>query len=76
MPVFSTLVRAQKTRDVLQHLSSIGWVRLRDGQGSHELWGLPDGSKRAVVPAGHREVSAGVLRQLQKAGVVLPDSWK
>ena len=74
--VFSILTRAQKTRDVLNHLRSIGWVYLRDGQGSHELWGLPDGSKKAVVPAGHREVSVGVLRQIQKAGAELPDSWK
>ena len=70
------LTRAQKTRDVLNHLRSIGWVHLQDGQGSHELWGLPDGSKKAVVPAGHREVSAGVLRQIQKAGAELPESWK
>lgn len=69
-------MRAQKTRVVLQHLRSIGWVYLRDGRGSHELWGLPDGSQKAVVPAGHREVSAGVLRMLEKAGATLPDSWK
>ena len=27
----------RKTRDVLRYLKSIGWVRLRGGQGSHEI---------------------------------------
>ncbi|MEZ3162193.1 type II toxin-antitoxin system HicA family toxin [Microbacterium sp. BWT-B31] len=69
-------MKAQKTRDVIKHLKSIGWVYLRDGQGSHEIWGLPDESKKATVPAGHREVSAGVLRQIEKAGAELPREWK
>lgn len=69
-------MRAQKTRDVLKYLRSLGWIRLRDGAGSHEIWGLPDGSKRASIPAGHREVSAGVLRQIERAGAQLPREWK
>jgi predicted RNA binding protein YcfA (HicA-like mRNA interferase family) len=69
-------MKAQKTRVVLKHLRSIGWEYLRDGQGSHEIWGLPDGSQRATIPAGHREVSPGVLRQIEKAGVDLPPEWK
>ena len=69
-------MKAQRTRDVIKHLRSIGWVYLRDGQGSHEIWGLPDGSIKATVPTGHTEVSAGVLRQIEKAGAVLPREWK
>lgn len=69
-------MKAQKTRDVLKHLKSIGWVFLRDGQGSHELWGLPDESQKASVPTGHRQVSVGVLRQIEKAGATLPQAWK
>ncbi len=69
-------MKAQKTRDVLKHLKSIGWVYLRDGQGSHELWGLPDESQKASIPAGHKETSAGVLRQIEKAGAALPQAWK
>ncbi len=69
-------MKPQRTRDVLDYLRSIGWVFLRDGQGSHELWGLPDESVKASIPAGHREVSAGVLRQIEKAGVKLPREWR
>lgn len=71
-----SLMKPQKTRDVLRYLKSIGWVRLRGGQGSHEIWGLPDGSIRAVIPAGHREISAGVLTQLKRAGVDVPVQWQ
>lgn len=70
------MMKPQKTRDVLRYLKSIGWVRLRGGQGSHEIWGLPDGSIRAVIPAGHREISAGVLTQLKRAGVDVPTQWQ
>ena len=70
------MMKPQKTRDVLRYLKGIGWVRLRGGQGSHEIWGLPDGSIRAVIPAGHREISAGVLMQLKRAGVDVPTQWQ
>lgn len=66
----------RKTQDVLRYPKGIGWVRLRGGQGSHEIWGLPDGSIRAVIPAGHREISAGVLTQLKRAGVDVPVQWQ
>lgn len=69
-------MKPQRTRDVLDYLRSLGWVFLRDGQGSHEIWGLSDGSQKAAIPAGHREVSAGVLRQIEKAGVKLPREWR
>lgn len=69
-------MKPQKTRDVLKYLTSLGWIHLRDGRGSHEIWGLPDGSVRATIPAGHREVSAGVLRQIEHAGVTLPREWR
>lgn len=69
-------MKAQKTRDVLKHLKSLGWVFLRDGQGSHEIWGLPDESVKATIPTGHREVSPGVLRQIKNAGAELPREWQ
>ena len=69
-------MKAQKTKDVMKHLKSLGWVYLRDGQGSHEIWGLPDESIKVSIPAGHREVSAGVLQQLKRAGVPLPREWQ
>jgi len=69
-------VKPQRTRDVLKYLKGLGWVFLRDGQGSHQIWGLPDESVKASIPAGHREVSAGVLRQIKNAGVDLPQEWE
>ncbi|CAD5144117.1 protein of unknown function (plasmid) [Microbacterium sp. Nx66] len=69
-------MKAQKTRDVLKYLKGLGWVYLRDGQGSHELWGMPDESVKASIPTGHREVSPGVLRQIQNVGVELPREWR
>jgi predicted RNA binding protein YcfA (HicA-like mRNA interferase family) len=69
-------MKPQKTRDVIKHLRSLGWVYLRDGQGSHEIWGLPDESVKVTIPAGHREVSAWVLKQIKDAGADLPASWR
>ncbi len=69
-------MKAQKTKDVLKYFKSIGWVCLRDGQGSHEIWGLPDESVKASVPVGHREISAGVLNQIKRAGTSLPREWQ
>lgn len=68
-------MKPQKPRDVLKHLKGQGWVFLRDGQGSHEIWGLPDESQKASIPVGHREVSAGVLSQVKRTGVTLPREW-
>ena len=70
-------MKAQKTRDVLKYLKGLGWVYLRDGQGSHEIWGLPDESEKASIPVGHREVSPGVLRQIERnPGVQWPREWR
>lgn len=69
------MTKPQKYRDVIAVLRSMGWVLLRQGKGSHELWGKPDGSVSAVVPR-HGEVSAGVIRQLtQKLGET-PQQWR
>ena len=68
-------MKPQKTRQVIKYLASLGWVFLRDGQGSHEIWGLPDGSVKASIPVGHHEVSVGVLNQIRRAGVELPREW-
>lgn len=70
-------MKAQKTRDVLKYLKSLGWVYLRDAKGSHEIWGLPDESVKAPIPTGHREVSPGVLNQITKfQGVEWPREWQ
>ncbi|WP_166981688.1 type II toxin-antitoxin system HicA family toxin [Paramicrobacterium fandaimingii] len=50
----------------MKHLKGLGWIYVRNDKGSHEIWGLPDESVKATIPVGHRQVSAGVLRQLEK----------
>jgi len=66
--------RPQKYRDVVRVLRSQGWVLLRQGKGSHELWGLPDESVKVVLPR-HRDVSAGIVGQLSKALPEVPENW-
>lgn len=67
--------KPQKYRDVVKFLRSQGWVFLRQGKGSHELWGLPDESVKESVPH-HREVSAGVIQQLAKKLPEIPQEWR
>lgn len=67
--------RPQKYRDVVRVLRSNGWLLLRQGRGSHEVWGLPDESVRAVVPR-HGEVSAGIVGQLMKLLPEVPENWR
>ncbi|MWV76040.1 type II toxin-antitoxin system HicA family toxin [Rathayibacter rathayi] len=67
--------KPQKYRDVVKFLRSQGWVLLRQGKGSHELWGLPDESVKEIVPR-HSEVSAGVIQQLIKKLPETPREWR
>jgi len=53
-----------RLRDVQRILQSIGAYHLRAGKGSHQIWQF--GSIIFVVPE-HREVSPGVLRDIEKA---------
>lgn len=70
-------MKEQKSRDVIKYLRSIGWVFLRDAPGSHEIWGLPDGSVKASIPAGHRTISPGVLNKIsRRQGIQWPREWK
>lgn len=57
-------MKAIKTKDVKRVLSAIGCTYKRPGKGSHEVWCLKD--KVFVIPL-HREVSPGVLRDIEKA---------
>ncbi|KRC31685.1 toxin HicA [Oerskovia sp. Root918] len=67
--------KPQKYRDVIKALKANGWVLLRDGKGSHELWGLPDESQKASIPR-HGEVSAGIVGQLIKKLDQAPQNWR
>lgn len=68
-------MKAQKYKDVVAVLRAHGWVMLRTAKGNHEVWGEPGGTAKVTVPH-HREVSAGVLRQLVKQLTDVPDSWR
>lgn len=59
----------------MKFLRSQGWVLLRQGKGSHELWGLPDESVKEII-AHHAEVSAGVIGQLIKKLPEAPREWR
>ena len=48
---------------------------LRQGKGSHELWGLPDESVKESIPH-HDEVSAGVIGALIKKLPTTPQNWR
>lgn len=70
--------KPQKYRDVVKVLRHNGWVLIRQGKGSHELWGLPDAS--VVEPISNHgpggEISAGVIGKLIKKLGDTPQSWR
>jgi len=50
-------------------------VLLRQAKGSHEIWGTEDGQMTISVPA-HKEVSAGIIKQIIAVFPDAPDNWK
>lgn len=67
--------KPQRYRDVTKFLRSRGWVLLRQAKGSHEMWGPEDGTMGISIPA-HKEVSAGVIRQIIAEFPDAPQNWK
>ena len=67
--------KPQKYRDVIKVLKANGWVFLRQGKGSHEIWGLPNESQAHSIPH-HQEVSAGVVGGLMKKLRDVPRNWR
>lgn len=66
--------KPQKYRDVIKVVEANGWIRLRQGKGSHEIWGLPDESRAHSIPR-HHEVSAGVVGGLMRKLRDVPQNW-
>jgi len=62
--------------DVVKLLRAQGWRRLRDARESHEIWGDAEGCAKVSVPTGYRYVSPGVLAQLERAGLSIPEQWR
>lgn len=69
-------MKTQKTKAVKKFLKSQGWQFIRNAKGSHEIWGDPDAGAYVSIPAGHGEVSPGVLRQVERLLPNVPKEWK
>lgn len=67
--------RPQKYRDVAKFLRSQGWVLLRQGKGSHEIWGNRE-DPRMTISIPRHEVSAGIIRQIITAFPDAPQNWR
>ena len=51
---------------MVQRLLKAGFVK-SDGKGSHTRWVHPQSGAYVVVPTGHRKISPGVVRQVNRA---------
>ena len=60
---------------MIKFLKSQGWVLLRQGKGSHELWGDPSGHPYIPIPR-HGEISAGIIKQIVDVFPDAPQSWR
>ncbi|MFE1514044.1 type II toxin-antitoxin system HicA family toxin [Corynebacterium bovis] len=65
--------KPQKYTDVARFLRRSGWAILRTGKGSHEVW--HNGHDKLIIPH-HREVSAGIIKQISDTIPTTPDSWR
>lgn len=59
------MVKEEPSRDVIKRLLEAGFTR-SNAQGSHAKWSHPLGA-RVTLPDGHRKISPGVVRQVNKA---------
>jgi predicted RNA binding protein YcfA (HicA-like mRNA interferase family) len=59
------VVSEEPTRKITKRLKAAGFTRT-DAQGSHSKWIHPSGAS-VVVTDGHRTISPGVVRQINKA---------
>jgi predicted RNA binding protein YcfA (HicA-like mRNA interferase family) len=60
------MVSEEPTRSVVKRLRDAGFVQ-SDGKGSHTKWTHPPSGAYVVVPTGHRKISAGVVRKVNRA---------
>ncbi|ORA57318.1 hypothetical protein BST24_23875 [Mycobacteroides franklinii] len=54
------------TRVIVKQLKRAGFT-MRDGKGGHTVWTCSHGRYTVSVDTGHREISAGVHRQVDEA---------
>lgn len=60
------MIAPAPTREVVKQLKAAGFTS-RDGKGSHTMWTCPHGRYSISLVDGHRTISAGVRRQVNKA---------
>jgi predicted RNA binding protein YcfA (HicA-like mRNA interferase family) len=60
------VVSDESARSVVKRLRQAGFVKA-DSRGSHTKWRHPESAAYVVVPTGHRKISAGVVRQVDRA---------
>lgn len=71
----SLMVKEQRYRDVVRFLESEGWVLVRLGKGSHEIWGDPQTGRCMSIPR-HSHISAGIVRQIIAEFPSAPSAWR
>jgi predicted RNA binding protein YcfA (HicA-like mRNA interferase family) len=57
----------EPARSVVKRLRNAGFVKSSAAKGSHTKWSHPESGEYVVVPTGHRKISPGVVRQVNKA---------
>lgn len=61
------MIAEQPTRKVTKELRAAGFTRVRDAKGSHGFWACPTGQHTMTIPDGHKTISPGVVRKVNKA---------
>jgi predicted RNA binding protein YcfA (HicA-like mRNA interferase family) len=67
--------KPQQYRDVVKFLRSQGWVLLRPGKGSHQIWVSHDRKQKISIPA-HSQVRAGIIKQIIDLFDDVPNGWR
>ena len=60
------MTKEQTSRDVVKMLKKAGWIPAAKFVGSHRKWTAPNGETLSV-PEGHKMISPGVMRTIEKA---------
>jgi predicted RNA binding protein YcfA (HicA-like mRNA interferase family) len=60
------VVSDEPARSVVKRLRQAGFVK-SGGRGSHTKWRHPESGAYVVVATGHRMISAGVVRRVDRA---------
>jgi len=58
------MVSEESTRSIVKRLNAAGFTQT-EAKGSHTMWTHPSGAA-VSVPTGHRTISPGVVRQVNK----------